>query len=114
MRLSLIGTVVVIGQSLAFAAGWCVSGYIHVRSETERHFRRDCELAAPILAADPAFRRVESFDFPVNGFCLGWAAAQTAHDRLRIEVNRVFGAARAEQSMADVFIESATEPNVAP
>jgi hypothetical protein len=102
-----------LGLGLAFAAGWFAGAFTEGQRQADRRFREDCNVAAPILA-DPAFRRLEPFDFPVNGFSLGGPVpTQADYDRLSVEVSRVFGEPKVGHILADVWVEAA-EPGVAP
>ncbi len=81
--------------------------YIRAIREAERRFVADTELAAPVLASDPAFKWIGPTDFPVLGFCLsGPVPTRADYDRLRSEMLRLFGEARVDHVMNDVRVES--------
>jgi hypothetical protein len=103
----------IFGLGLAFAAGWTAAIFTDGPRQAERRFKADCELAAPVLA-DPAFRRLEPFDFPVNGFSLGGPVATRAeYNRLQAEMARLFGEPRVGHIVADVWVETGAEPGPA-
>jgi hypothetical protein len=110
MRTGLIIIAVLLGLAVAFVAGWFGGGqYTHLEDK-ERRYEKDVEAVMPVLAADPAFRRLEPFDFPVNGFCLqGSVATQADYDRLWAEVARLLGELRVAHVMADVWIDGVKE-----
>ena len=118
MRRALIALVVVLivcSMSLAFLVGLPYFRFIQAHRDADRRFRQDCELFAPVLAADPAFQRLVPFDFPVNGYCLGGPVPTQADlDRLREHVARVFGEPRVGHILADVWVEPAAEPAAGP
>jgi hypothetical protein len=106
MRKALVISAVLLGLCAAFCAGWFSGGRYTYMKVTERRYNQDVEFVMPGLAADPAFRRLETFDFPVNGFCLqGSVATQADYDRLWAEVLRLLGESRVGHVMADVWIE---------
>ena len=117
MRRALIALVVVLivcSMSLAFLVGLPYFRFIQAHRDADRRFRQDCELFAPVLAADTAFQRLVPFDFPVNGYCLGGPVPNEADlDRLRGHVTRVFGEPRVGHILADVWVEPAAEPAAA-
>lgn len=115
MRRVLLLMIFLVAVSLAGFAGWVGGGFVTARGEADRRYAEDLNLAAPVLAANPAFQRLMPVDFPVNGFCLsGPVATQTDYDRLRAEMIRLFGEPRAGHVLADVWIEAAAKPNAAP
>lgn len=113
MRWFVIIVAALFGLALAFAAGWTAAIFSFGPMHSAERFRADCELAAPVLA-DPAFRRLEPFDFPVNGFSLGGPVATRAeYNRLEVEMGRLFGEPRVGHIVSDVWVEKAQQ-DVAP
>jgi hypothetical protein len=114
VRRALLIIGIVCGIGLAFGSGWFWGGFTQARREAERRYQQDCEMFAPVLTADPAFRRLLTFDFPVNGYSLGGPVATPAdYDRLRREVARAFGEPRVGHILADVWVEALAEPAAA-
>jgi hypothetical protein len=104
-----------IGLGLAFGIGWFWGGYTQAHRDAERQYQQDCELFAPVLAADPAFHRLIKVNFPVAGYCLdGSVRTQADFDRLQNEVARIFGVPRIGHVLANVWIEEAAVPAAAP
>jgi hypothetical protein len=110
MRRALITIAVIISLAAAFVAGWVGAVFYGGHEAKERRYKDDVEAVMPVLAAEPAFRRLEPFDFPVNGFCLqGSVATQADYDRLWTEVARRLGEIRVGHVMADVWIDGMSE-----
>ena len=106
MRLALIIAVGLIGTVAGFCIGYPVGRLRMAFEEIERRYEEDCASAAPVLAADPAFRRLKTARYPVLGFCLeGPVAKQDDYDRLRAEMARLFGEPRVAHIMNDVVVE---------
>jgi len=107
--IAVVGTVVGAAAGLYF--GWQLGQFYAVHRESERRYEADCALAAPVLAADPGFHQVVTFNFPVAGFCLGGPVpTQDDYDRLRAAMLRLFGEPRIGHVMQDVWVERADEP----
>ncbi|HVK17472.1 MAG TPA: hypothetical protein VM533_11020 [Fimbriiglobus sp.] len=106
MRLALIVFGALFAVCAAFYAGWGAGKWYGVHHEFERRFEEERQLASPVLATDPAFRRLLPVNFPVLGFCLdGPVPTKADHDRLRAEMVRLFGEPRIEHVLSDVWIE---------
>jgi hypothetical protein len=106
MRLALIVYGALIGVCAAFYAGCEAGKWYRAHHQFERRFEKERQLASPVLAADPAFRRLLPVNFPVLGFCLGGPVPTKAdHDRLRAEMVRLFGEPRIDHRLADVWVE---------
>jgi hypothetical protein len=111
MRPIVILAAVVIGLGAAFRVGYDYGQCVAVHREFERQYDRERELVAPVLAADPAFGRLITVNFPVAGICLGGpVATRDDYNRLRSEVLRLFGEPRVGHVMQDVWVERAAEP----
>jgi hypothetical protein len=106
VRLTLIVCGALIGLCITFYIGWSIGRWYGVHHEFERQFEEDRQLASPVLAIDPVFQRIMPVNFPVRGFCLsGPVPTQADHDRLRVEMVRLFGEPRIEHVLADVWVE---------
>lgn len=96
----------ILGLSAGLIFGWQLGGYYTIHREFEQRYLADCDLAAPVLAADPAFRGLVPVNFPVAGFCLGGiVATRDEYDRLRKEMARLFGEPRVAHVMQDVWVK---------
>jgi hypothetical protein len=114
MRQTLIVAVFVIGLCAAFKVGWEAGQFAAVHREFERRYEAERELVAPVLAADPAFRRLVTVNFPVAGICLaGPVDNWSDYNRLRAEMLRLFGEPRIGHVMQDVVVEQAARPRAA-
>ena len=103
---------VLIGIVIGFSVGICVSfsmgGHLGALRAFERRYAEECELVAPVLASDPAYRKIVTVNFPVRGICLsGPLETQAEFDRLRAEMLRVLGEPRIGHVMSDVWVEKA-------
>ena len=88
---------------------------LRIRQESERRYEQERELVAPVLAADPAFGRIMTVDFPVAGICLsGPVETRDDYNRLRAAMIRLFGEPRVGHVTQEVWVERATEPAAAP
>lgn len=104
---------VVVGTVAGFCAGWQFGQYYAAHREFERRYEEERQRVAPVLAADPAFRRLITVNFPVAGICLaGPVESQEDYDRLRAVMVRLFGEPRVGHVMQDVVVERAAEPRV--
>ena len=94
-----------------FSLGCCFGSGVVVgllRKEGEyrnEQYRRERELIAPILAADPAYSRIEIYPLSVGGISLvGGVPTAADKDRLREQVIRAVGEARASQMMLGIDV----------
>jgi hypothetical protein len=114
VRQALVALAFVVGLCTAFQVGWEAGQYAQAHREFERRYAEDRKLVAPVLAADPAFQRIVTVNFPVAGICLdGPVETRDDYDRLRAEMVRLFGEPRIGHVMQDVVVERAAEPAAA-
>lgn len=115
MRLILVMIGLVVGLFAGFYFGWEFGQYQEAHREFEQRYRDDRERIDPVLAANPAFRRLTMSNFPVAGICLGGpVATREDYNRLRAEMVRIFGESRIANVMYDVFVERVVEAGAAP
>jgi hypothetical protein len=98
-----------IGIAFGSSCAWFIGG--HAGEVRERHHRcdRERELVAPVLAADPAFGRVEVVDDTAPGgglLLLGPVKNRDDRQRLRAKVAHLFGDPRADAALMLVYEES--------
>jgi hypothetical protein len=114
VRQALVVLAFVVGLCTAFRIGWEFGQLAEAHREFERRYAEEQKLVAPVLAADPAFRRIVTVNFPVAGICLaGYVETRDDYNRLRAEIVRLFGEPRIGHVMQDVVVERAAEPAAA-
>jgi hypothetical protein len=115
VRLAFLVGGLLIGLVIGSYAGYQYGQFHALHRDFERRYEEDRGLVAPLLAADPAFRRIVTENFPVAGICLaGPVESQEDLRRLHGEMARLFGERRVGHIMQDVVVERSAEPVAAP
>jgi hypothetical protein len=97
---------IVVGLCAGAKVGYEYGRYTEGLMELEQRYKKEQNLVDPVLAADPAFKRIATLNFPVAGLCLqGPLQTQDDFDLLRTEVIRLFGEPRSAHIMQDVHVE---------
>jgi len=115
VRLAFLLCGMLIGSAVGLYAGCEYGQFRALHNDYERRYEEERQLVAPILAADAAFLRIVTVNFPVAGICLaGYVPSQKDYDRLREKIIRLFGESRVGHIMGDVLVEPNAERDSSP